>query len=211
MTSRPFQRQNTWLKLAIFLLVLPAAFFAIPLHLVLQIGLFVLYFAFQPTLYRDLLLALRKLLPFLAGYWLFGTLLNIQFIEMLIFSARLILLILGTVYFFGSLNPAAILGDTIWLRSIAWIHNSFLFMVATLMFIYNYRRLLQEHPIKARSGVSELLNQFASVMKKNLEQAPEIEARTQALQHRVEVHELLSSSNLLGLIYLCLSMLIYAL
>jgi hypothetical protein len=211
MISCPFLRQNTWLKLATFLLVLPGAFFAIPLHLVLQIGLFLLYFAFQPRLFSDLLLAIRRLLPFLAGYWLFGTVFYIQFTDMLVFSARLILLILGTVYFFGSLNPAAILGDTERIRSIAWIQSSFLFLVATLMFIHNYHKLFKEHPIKARSGVSEVLSQFASVMKQNLEQAPEIEARSLAMQQRSITHDTLSGSNLLGLIYLCLSMLVYAL
>ncbi len=212
MTSSPFFSQNTWLKLFIFLLVLPAAILALPRHLGLQIGLFLLYFLLQAPLYHKLLFALRKILPFFTAYWLFGTLFSLDFIELLIFSLRLLLLVFGTVYFFGSLSFTALLGDTRRLRTLPWAQNAFHFIVATMLFIHNYSRLFKEHKIEGKASVSEIIAMLAGIMKQNLAQAPDIEHKAQSLmQSKFIAHDPVSGSNLLGLAYICLSMLLYSL
>ncbi len=210
-SSSLFTTQNTWLKLLILGVTMLGAILAAHRHLLLQCGLFTIYFLCSPDLYKKLLFAFRRLLPFLTAYWLFATLLNTDFIEMSIFSVRLILLIFATVYMAGTIDMKTCLGDTMRLRQYKAIQYFLHYFIATILFIKNYQKLNDQNPITGKTSLSSILTRSGLLIRENLAQAEMIETRTNLiLGGEVVKHELISVSNLLGVIYLCLSMLLYS-
>lgn len=209
--SAIFQSQNTWLKLLIFVIALLSGMLAHSRHLLLHLSLFALYFFVQITLYKKLIFAFRKMLPFLAAYWLFATLVGTDFVEMLIFSLRLILLLFCSVYFFGTLHLEALIGDSHFLLRSPFLNRALCFLIATLLFIKNYAKLYSEQQINRKSTLAEIMNNLGRVLTDNLAASPDIEAKTRMLlENPVPKRELVHFSNLLAVFYLCLNMLLYA-
>ncbi|MDZ4120961.1 MAG: hypothetical protein U1C33_00975 [Candidatus Cloacimonadaceae bacterium] len=207
-----FARQNHWLKLLIFFLTLLGGMFALPRHLIYQTLLFALYFVLQSQLFGNILFAMRKLLPFFAAYWLFATILGVELIEMSEFSIRIVYMAFGTVYFFATLNISSLLAETFAIRQTRLGHKAFRFLIATMLFIRGYQRLFLHSGIKGKTSMAEVLNAGICILKQNLEQVATIETSTDTIiSTPPRVNSRLSGANLVAVLFICLSMLLYAL
>ena len=104
-------RQHLYLRLAIFSLGIATGFEASLRQLLTQIALSLFYITVEPQLFAKLGFALRKLLTFLAGYWLFALLFKVEFPQAVLFSLTIIYLILITVAVWGSLDKRMLLAQ----------------------------------------------------------------------------------------------------
>ena len=72
--NHPLSGQHFYLKSAVFLTGLAIGLDSSLRQLLIQLVLILTILIFEPKLYLSLLNALKKLLPFFAGYWVFATL-----------------------------------------------------------------------------------------------------------------------------------------
>ena len=208
----PFTSQNHWLKFLIFASTLAGGLLSEPRHLIYQTCLFALYFLLHLSIFCQLLKALRRLLPFFAGYWLFATLLGADFIEMIEFTLRIVFLAFGTVYLIGTINVSGFLAETTRLRKTRPGHSAIRFMIATALFIKGFQELFQASSIKGKTSLTEVAEVGINILKQNLARAGDIEARTDGLLNGSYLpSSRLNGANLLAIMYICISMLLYAL
>ncbi len=96
--NHPLSGQHFYLKSAVFLTGLAIGLDSSLRQLLIQLVLILTILIFEPKLYLSLLNALKKLLPFFAGYWVFATLFGQEFLTTVFFSVQILYLIAVTVY-----------------------------------------------------------------------------------------------------------------
>ncbi len=79
--NHPLSGQHFYLKSAVFLTGLAIGLDSSLRQLLIQLVLILTILIFEPKLYLSLLNALKKLLPFFAGYWVFATLFGQEFLS----------------------------------------------------------------------------------------------------------------------------------
>lgn len=195
----PLSGQNTWLRLLVLILALTGAVDATLRQTALLIVLFFVYLLFDRQAWSQITRAARVILPFLAGYWLFATLLGTGFVDMVLFSLKLILMILVTVGAFGSLTLPRALSDTRGLQKHAWGRQLLRFGLATGLFIRAYANHFQSHKIRSGSSLGQILESLIQAGKSVSEDHTRIEARLDhLLDPKVAVTAASASANLLG-------------
>lgn len=131
-------RQHLYLRLAIFSIGIATGFEASLQQLLTQMVLVLLYLLPEPQLYTKLGFALRKLLTFLAGYWVFALLFKVEFPQAVVFSLTIVYLILITVAAWGSLDKRMLLAQSAWCRKFKTGRALLSFSLATYFFIRRY-------------------------------------------------------------------------
>ncbi len=174
--------QHLYLKLAIFGIGISTGFEASLRQLGAQ-GLFImLYMIPEYRLFGRLLFSLRKLLGFLAAYWLLATLFAVPFPQAVVFSARIIYLVMITVSVWAAVDKDRIL------RQCAWCHKfkagraiSF-FTLSTWLFIREYFREYQK--LQKQESIAGILDRAILAGKNVHEKTAFIENKVQELMDR---------------------------
>lgn len=103
------RQQHLILKAGIFITGIASAFELNARQLAYQSSLFLLFMLLDKSLYSKLLFALRKLLIFFTGYWLFATLFGLDFPNALLFSGRILYLLLVMVFCWAAVDKRLLL------------------------------------------------------------------------------------------------------
>lgn len=153
--------QNLFLKLAIFIIGIATALDSSLRQLVAQIILFCLYLLLQPSLFRHLLKAFRRILPFFAGYWLFATLFGQSFPGSVLFSIQIIYLILVSVAVFAEVSMGALAHDSKWARRNKWVNALFYYCFATMLYLHSF--FFHYHELKPNAKTNVMINSLGDV------------------------------------------------
>lgn len=210
MNSGLIYRQHLYLRLAVFFLGITTAWGASLRQMLVQSALFFLYFCFESQLFAQLLFALRKLLSFLAAYWVFALLFQLDFIDAIDFSLKIIYLIMITVAAWGAMDKAQILGHCSWCQRFPLGKAILSFVLATYLFIHSYfeqyRKLTEQESI-------------AGIIERAIQAGKEVHAGSVDIEERIQkslqkVPKRVSgqnAANLFGLAFLSLLMVISSL
>ncbi|HRY83555.1 MAG TPA: hypothetical protein P5533_02865 [Candidatus Cloacimonadota bacterium] len=167
--------QSTWLKLIILLISFTLGLDASFRQLLWLLGVFLLIFISDLSVFSKLLIALRRILPFLAGYWVFATLFTLQFPAMLLFSLQVLYFLVITVYCVGTIDMKHFLQDTGYLQKYRFSRSLIYLILATSLFIRKYFMLLGERQISGGDSIKNVLASFASLIGENFAHAMEVE------------------------------------
>lgn len=196
-------RQHLYLKLAIFSLGISTGFEVSLRQLFTQIVLFLLYLLPELQLFAKLGFALRKLLTFLAGYWMFALLFKVEFSQAVLFSLTIIYLILVTVAAWGSLDKDMLLAQSAWCRKFKSGRALLSFSMATYFFIKRY--FAQYQSLGGQDSIAGILDRAILAGQKVHESFAAIEDRIQILlQADCPKAPRQAAANLYGLTFLCL-------
>lgn len=195
--------QNFYLKLAIFATGVVTGIEASLRQLLAQVLLLLVFFAFEPVLYRLILSSLRRVLPFFAAYWLFATLLQQDFPITVQFSIQLIYLLLITVAVMGRVSMLRVAAESYNLRKLGWVNSAFYYLFATWLFVQSFFR---QYQIRQREVSSEPVVSLLEAVIKS------VSAETEAI--RTQLREILASddhevhlfipANVCGILFLAL-------
>lgn len=194
--------QHLYLKLLIMLMALAGNLDASLRQIVMQVALFLLFFLLDISFYSSLLSALRKVLPFFAGYWLFAALLDTPFPQMVLFSLKLLLFVQVSVYVFARQDIRYVLEDTVRLRRHGWGNTLVYYTLATALFIRAYSRYFARHRLQAGSSIGQVLDVVAGGARQSLGAAKVIDRQISAGFKATQMPD--SSRAGSGLIGLCL-------
>ncbi|MEF3694538.1 MAG: hypothetical protein V3576_04235 [Candidatus Cloacimonadota bacterium] len=191
--------QNLWLKLLIFAVACVLGFDAKIRQLLLLIVLFLVYYLFEPSVYGKLVLALRRVLPFFTAYWLFATLFNTAFPEMLHFSLQIIYFLVISIYCLGTIDTRHFMLDTRKMQRYRWFNQITYVVLATALFIRSYFELLQQHKLNRSASLSSVFGYFAEVIKQNYASAKQVESEVESSINSELIHrEFFVGQNLLA-------------
>lgn len=200
-----FLGQNVWLKLIILVIAFSLGFDASFRQLLTSSGIFLLYFLLDRTVFPKLLFALRKILLFLTGYWLFATLFGLSFPEMLLFSLQIVYFLIITVYCLGTIDLGHFIHDTRRIRKYRPVERLVYLILATTLFIRNYFTLLGDKKPGKGDSITEVLGSFALLIKENYAHAVTVEEEIQ--KSFAEDHagrKFLSMDNFTGIVFLAI-------
>ncbi|MDI3504113.1 MAG: hypothetical protein PWP64_1049 [Candidatus Cloacimonadota bacterium] len=207
MNSGLILRQHLYLRLAIFFLGITTTWGASLRQMLLQSALCLLYFSFESRLFAKLLFALRKLLSFLAAYWVFALLFQLDFLDTIDFSLKIIYLIIITVAAWGAADKAQLLAQSSWCQRFKLGKIFIDFILATYLFIHRYfeqyRKLAEQDSI-------------AGIIERAMQAGKEVHAHSADIEKQIQ--EILKTepqrvsgqfaANLLGLVFLSVLMVI---
>ncbi len=202
--------QNLFLKLAIFVTGLVTGLESSLRQLLSQLILFFLFLVLEPSLYGSMLKAFRRILPFLAGYWVFALIFGQAFPDSIFFSLQIIYLLLISVYVMGNLNPELLAGDSVYIRRFGFVQATFYFVLATSMYLKSFFRSYAK--LQKSSSETPLLSMVSTVLRS-------VSAETEQIRYRV--HSILETSvsdtsdrrlaNICGVLFLTLLVLLHSL
>lgn len=156
--SSQISGQNLFLKMAIFITGLVIGLDSSLRQLISQSILFLLYLFLQPRLYLSLFSALKRIISFLAAYWVFATVFKQSFPDSVLFSVQLIYLLMVSVVVFAEVPPKTWAYDSRFIRKLSWINALFYYCFATALFVKSFFRQYQ-----AASGVESLKPKLETV------------------------------------------------
>ena len=203
--------QNLYLRLLILLIALLSALSASWRQVGALIALFLAYMLLDIRLFIPLLRGLRLSLPFLAAYWIFGTLFQAGFPSLALFTLKLLLLILVTVYCFGNLSLDRVLYDTRALRRHPAGRRLFSYIMATGLYLRAYARHFKSHKPHAGSSVGGALDGMIQAGAKVYGATRSVDSLLQRVLDRGREEVTCPASNLAALILMALIVLISAL
>lgn len=201
--SEAISGQNLYLKLALFVTGIGTGLSSSIRIIGAKIALFLIYLILEPSLYCHLFKAIKKLIPFLAGYWLFSTLLNQDFPSSVRFTLQLIYFLLLMVSVFGGVSVEQALSDSSYIRKWAWINSGFVFCIATLMYTQSF--FAQFAKLRARKDKQAIIEQIEAVVQTVSDETESIRSRIgNLLQSAVVRNKLFSEANVVGIVFLTL-------
>nr|MDK2850479.1 hypothetical protein [Candidatus Cloacimonadota bacterium] len=201
------QNQHLYLKLAIFVLGISTAFEASFRQLGLQSLLVLIYMSLDWTLYAKLIFALRKLVSFLAAYWLLALFTGISFPDSLLFSAMIIYLIMITVATWGALDLTRLAAQISWCKRYTFSRHVVSYFISTYLYIQEYFRQYKNLPkTESIAGITDRVIQASRNVHQHTHQ---IEQQTESiLTEDYPTPEPAVSANLCGMIFLSLLVLL---
>jgi len=206
MRTELIRSQHLYLKLAIFAIGISIALEASLKQLGMQTILLLIYFSFDHRLYHKVLFALIKMLSFFAAYWILAIFAGIEFPQAVIFSSRIVYLILLTVSVWAAINPRRLLGQCIFCRKVKIGQQFTTFFISTYLFIRKYFVMYQA--LDKSESISGILDRAILAGQKVHAQSSAIEARAEELQKTNHHPTPAPAANLYGLTYLCLMVII---
>ncbi|MCK9309803.1 MAG: hypothetical protein M0P99_05995 [Candidatus Cloacimonetes bacterium] len=195
--------QNLFIKLAIFITGIATGFECSLRQLIAQIALFLMFMLLEPGLYSHVLSALRRILPFLTGYWLFATIFAQSFPTSLKFSVQIIYLILVTVAVFGGVQMSSLASDSHYIRRNPWINALFFFSFSTWLYVKSFFHHYQQRQTNHGSEpIAKLVEEvFAAVTAETEDIRCQLR---EILAFRKESPSILNAPNITGIIFLAL-------
>ncbi|HOH47168.1 MAG TPA: hypothetical protein PLX59_04955 [Candidatus Cloacimonadota bacterium] len=172
--------QNLWLKLLIFSVACVLGFDAKIRQLLLLVALFLVYYLCEPAVFSKLLMAMRRIMPFVTAYWLFATLFGTEFPEMLQFSLQIIYFLVISIYCLGTTDTRHFMLDTRKMQRYRWFNQVTYVVLATALFIRSYFELLQQHKLNQAASLSSVFTYFAEVIKQNYASAKQVETEVES-------------------------------
>lgn len=203
------REQHLYLKLATFLFGIAGTLEVSLRQLALQSLLFILYLAIEPKLYGIMLFAFRKLMPFFAAYWLLATLFKIEFMVSLLFSGKILHLVLITVAAWGVINKNALLEQSKFLRKSKMGNKVFSFILATYLFLQEYIKTYKE--LSKSEKLGQIVDKAILAGKSVHDMSSAIDTKVQELMLQEappRTHH--TFANLTGLLFLCLLGLVHS-
>lgn len=200
--------QNLWLRLLILVLALFAALDASWRQHGMLMALHWLFMLLDLSLYPKFLRGLRLTLPFLAAYWIFGTLFKTAFPDLLLFSLKLVFFIEASVFCFGNLRLGLVLRDTSWLRERKWGRRMLHFVLATALYLRAYAKHFDRHKLKGHSSIGAVLDNMIVAGSKVYRDSAVIEAQLARMSQAPVEETDRSAANLIGLSLMTLMVLI---
>ena len=195
--------QSTWLKLIILIVSFTLGLDASFRQLLWLLGLFLLFFLLDLSVFKKLLVALRRILPFLAGYWVFATLFSVGFPAMLLFSLQILYFLVITVYCVGTIDLMHFIRDTRALQRYQFARRLMHLILATSLFIQKYFLLLGERQLSGSENLQGVLGSFAGIVQETYSHALEVEHKIKSsLEIKEGKHVFMSFANLLAFIFL---------
>lgn len=195
--------QSTWLKLIVLIVSFTLGLDASFRQLLWLLGLFLLFFLLDLSVFKKLLVALRRILPFLAGYWVFATLFSVGFPAMLLFSLQILYFLVITVYCVGTIDLMHFIRDTRSLQRYQLARRLMHLILATSLFIQKYFLLLGERQISGSENLQGVLSSFAGIVQETYSHALEVEHKIKSSLEIKEVkRDFMSLANLLAFIFL---------
>ncbi|HOC94460.1 MAG TPA: hypothetical protein PK802_00565 [Candidatus Cloacimonadota bacterium] len=210
-TRSLLSEQNFWLRIVILILSLMGALEASLKQILGLTVLFLLFLLLDLECYAKILKALRISLPFLAGYWVFATLFGTGFLEMLLFTAKIVFFIVVTVYVFGNLSLRRVLHDTRCLRKTGWGSRLVHFSLATALFLRAYLHRFAASGIRSADNIGNVFDRLVAVGKEVAGNSDVIEAQIRKIHSGSGDIAQVSGSNLIALCLLCCMILILSL
>lgn len=153
---------NLYLKLAIFITGIVTGLDSSLRQLLYQFLLFLVYLLLEPRQYLLLLKALRKILLFMSGYWLFATCLSQPFISSVLFTMQVIYMLTVTVVAMGNVPMSQLATDSAGIRRFKPLNALFYYFVATFAYMSSFVR--HYNSLKSASSKSPLLTQVVDVV-----------------------------------------------
>lgn len=210
MRSGLIRHQHLFLKLAIFVICISSGFEVSLRQLAAQALLIFFYISVEPQLFRKLLFALRKLITWFTAYWVFALLFAVEFPVSLMFSIKIIYLVLITVAVWASVDKPRLWADIYPLTRNRYLKSFVSYALATYLFLNGYLALYNApHP---RSSISGILDRALNTGKTMHEESSRIEEKVNRLLSTAPTaYRLDNHANLYGLLFLCLFGIVYSL
>jgi hypothetical protein len=203
LSLRILSEQNLWLKLIILVIAFTLGFDASIKQLILLILLFMVYYLLQPSIYNKLLLAMRKVLIFITGYWIIASVFATPFPAMLLFSLQIIYFLVISLYALGTVDTRHFLMDTHRLQKYPLVGKITYTLMASVLFIRSYFALLHERQIKGADSLGGVFGAFAELMHQNYLKAHEIEEQVEAsIGEEVIERSFFSLENFMAMVFL---------
>jgi len=202
--------QNLWLRLLILVMALFSALDASWRQIILLMLLYLIFMLLELDLYPKLWRGLRFSLPFLAAYWVFGTLFGRAFPDLVLFSLKLIFLIETSVWCFANLYIKDILRDTRGLQKRKWGKKLLRFALATGLYIRAYFKMFERDKIKGHNSIGAVLDSMVGVGTRVYQSSGIIEAQLEHILKTPLEQRVNTLPNLLGMSLLAVMVLISA-
>ncbi len=180
-----------------------------------MIPITVLYLLLSPVIYLHVGKGFRIFLPFFAMYSLFSTLLGVPFITMIVFMARISVLIMLMVYFSASLRIPRLIEDSRRLSGIPVASDIVFFIIATILFIKsltNHYRLANISSTRKFMNYSQVIPNLINAIVVNWQNRDEIETEATGILAKpyTQVY-FLNKNNVMGCVYITFLVLILSL
>lgn len=168
--------QHLYLRFVIMIVAISGNLEATMRQIGMQIVLLLVFSLLDISAFSKLLRAVRKILPFLAAYWLFATLTGTPYPEMLLFSLKLFYFLQITVYILSHLDTAKVLADTAGIRRYHWGNSLVYYLLATMLFLKSNTGLFSRVKMRGSSNAGSMLDAIVAGAKANYARASEIDA-----------------------------------
>jgi len=208
--KHPVSGQHFYLKAAVFLTGLASGLDSSLRQLVIQLLLILAVLVLEPQLYLALLAAIKKLLPFFAGYWVFATLFAQEFLTTVFFNVQILYLIAVTVYVLGNVKMEQIAYQSRFIRKWKPVNSLFYYLFATVFFTRSFFTAYKELKLSKESNLS--IAQLFSVLANVSALSPEISDRvTNLLSFERAEKTVNRRANYLGIFILALLVIVHSL
>jgi hypothetical protein len=210
MNSGLIRQQHLLLRLAIFGLGISTSIEISQRQLAAQFALFFLYMLAEPSLYKKFFIALRKLLSWFAAYWLFSLFFAISFEESLLFTIKIIYLVLIMVAAWGSVEKQRLLSEIHTYLKHKPCKSLLFYILSTVYFAKMYFRIysLQTRETK----IAGILDKAILSGKQVFEQSAQIESKVSHLLNEApQAFAAYYPANLYGLAFLSLLGIVFSL
>ena len=209
MKAAYLQNQHLALKTAIFVIGIFSAFEANLRQLALQSILTLIFMFFEPRIFKKLIFALRRLLFFFAAYWLFATLFGLDFMGTLIFSGKILFLLLLMVYLMAAVNKELILWQLRYFLRCKYFRSLIFYTLAVYYFMKAYFVAYS----RMQSG-----SEISGILQKALQAGAEVQAQSEEIRHQVsaelsdvkKAQKDSAAANLWGFVFLLLLVILHA-
>jgi hypothetical protein len=201
MNSGLIYRQHLYLRLAIFFLGIATGLEASLRQLLAQGFLFLVYLSFECQLLGKLLFALRKLITFLAAYWIFALLFQLEFLHAVDFSLKIIYLVIITVAAWGAVDKQQLLAQCSWCHYSRTGRAFMGFVLATYFFIRSY---FEEYKLLSyQDSIAGIIDRAILAGKRVHKRSSAIEIKTELILQNPPPRVLpQNSANIFGLAFL---------
>jgi hypothetical protein len=204
----PVSGQHFYLKSAVFLTGLVIGLDSSLRQLLIQLVLILIILVFEPKLYLSLLNALKKLLPFFAGYWVFATLFGQEFLTTVFFSVQILYLIAVTVYVLGNVKLEQISNQSRGIRKWKPVNSFFYYLFTTVFFTRLFFTEYKNIKLTKKNNLS--LAQLFAVLENVYSMSPQISnSVTNLLNFEEDNVTSNRKANYLGVFFLALLIIVH--
>ncbi len=198
-----FVRQSFWLKLIILAFGSVVIVAVSPKVLIITCLITVIYISFSPELFKYIWVGFRKLLPFFAGYSLFGIIFQLDIITIGVLCLRIMALMLLTAYFAATLKIFRLMEDFAHFSRNKYLHPILLTTICIILYIREFAQQSMNHgKDNQKEKGTTFYHRIIDVLVTNWNKSGTIESKALAIiQSEYSPIPQLNRYNVLGLVY----------